>query len=140
MATLLDKIKKDVKKGIEEGIAVVKEGANVVSEKVGEVTAEGKRQLKLYEMRKKIDSLLSALGVRVCQVFGAKKNPASDEKVKAIYAKIQKLEGQMIKLGGGEKAAPKKPAGKTKAAGKKVAASAMKKVPKKVAKKVPAKK
>jgi hypothetical protein len=41
MAGLFDKIKKDVKKGIEEGIAVVKEGASVVSGKMGELTAEG---------------------------------------------------------------------------------------------------
>jgi hypothetical protein len=140
MATLLEKIKKDVKKGIEEGIAVVKEGANVVSEKVGEVTAEGKRQVKMYDLRKKIDTQLSALGIRVCQVLGVKKNPALDDVVKTIYSKIQKLEDQLKKLEGGAKAAPKKPAGKAKATGKKAAASAMKKAPKKVAKKAPAKK
>ena len=47
MAGLFDKIKKDVKKGIEGGIAVVKEGASVVSGKMGELTTEGKRQYKM---------------------------------------------------------------------------------------------
>ena len=44
MESLFDKMRNNLKKGIEEGIAVLKEGANVVSVKMNELSAEGKRQ------------------------------------------------------------------------------------------------
>ncbi len=62
MAGLFDKIKKDVKKGIEEGIAVVKEGASVVSGKMGELTAEGKRQYKMFDLKARIPAIQTVAG------------------------------------------------------------------------------
>ncbi len=124
MAGLFDKIKKDVKKGIEEGIAVVKEGASVVSEKMGELTAEGKRQYKMFDLKMKIQSQMTALGGRAYDVLDSKKSPAADSKVKAVFAKIKKLEEQLRKLEGGKgvkAAAPKKPALKAKATPKRTA-------------------
>ena len=115
MASLFDKIKKDVKKGIEEGIAVVKEGANVLSEKMGELTAEGKRQYKMFALKAKIQSQMTELGGRAYDVLDSKKSPAADSRVKAVYAKIKKLEEQLSKLEREREtkaAAPKKPAAK----------------------------
>ena len=143
MAGLFDKIKKDVKKGIEEGIAVVKEGAGVVSEKMGELTAEGKRQYKMYDLKAKIQSQMTVLGGRAYDVLDSKKSPAADSTVKAVYVKIKKLEEQLCKLEGGKEtkaAAPKKPAMKAKATPKKTAPAAAKKTATKAAKKAPAKK
>jgi len=48
----------------------------------------------------------------------SKKSPAADSRVKAVYAKIKKLEEQLSKLERGREtkaAAPKKPAAKAKA-------------------------
>jgi polyhydroxyalkanoate synthesis regulator phasin len=103
MTGLFDKIKKDVKKGIEEGIAVVKEGANVVSEKMGELTAEGKRQYKMFDLKAKIQNQMTELGGRAYDLLDSKKSPAADSKVKAVYVKIKKLEEQLSKLEGGKK-------------------------------------
>ena len=44
MEGLFDKISKNLKKGMEEGIAILKEGVNVVSVKMNELSAEGKKQ------------------------------------------------------------------------------------------------
>lgn len=143
MAGLFDTIKRDVKKGIEEGIAVVKEGASVVSEKMGELTAEGKRQYRMFDLKAKIQGQMTVLGGRAYDVLDGKKNPATDEKVKTLYAKIKKLEGQLRKLEGGKEtkaAAPKKPAAKKKAAPKKAGKPAVKKAAAKAAKKAPVKK
>ncbi len=143
MAGLFDKIKKDVKKGIEEGIAVVKEGANVVSEKMGELTAEGKRQYKMFDLKAKIHSQMTVLGGRAYDVLDCKKSPAADDKVKAVFVKIKKLEEQLRKLEGGKEtkaAAPRKPATKAKATPKKTVQPAAKKTASKAAKKAPAKK
>lgn len=39
-----EKVKKDLQTGIEEGVAIVKKGADSVKEKVEELTEEGKRR------------------------------------------------------------------------------------------------
>jgi hypothetical protein len=143
MASLFDKIKKDVQKGIEEGIAVVKEGASIVSGKMGELTAEGKRQYKMFDLKAKIQSQMTELGGRAYDVLDSKKSPAADSKIKAAFAKIKKLEEQLQKLEGGKVtkvAAPKKPAAKAKATPKKNAKAAVKKTVPKGVKKAPAKK
>ena len=143
MAGLFDKIKKDVKKGIEEGIAIVKEGASVVSEKMGELTAEGKRQYKMFDLKAKIQSQMTVLGGRAYDVLDSKKSPAADSKVKAVFVKIKKLEQQLSKLEGRKEtkaAAPIKPATKAKATPKKTAQAAAKKTATKATKKAPAKK
>lgn len=142
MAGLFDKIKKDLKKGVEEGIAVVKEGASVVSAKMGELTAEGKRQYKMFDLKTKIQNYMAELGGRTYEVMNDKKSPAADSKVKSVAAKIKKLEEQLRKLEGEKeiKASPKKkPAAKAKAAPKKTARPAAKKTAKKTTKKTPAK-
>jgi hypothetical protein len=143
MAGLFDKIKKDVKKGIEEGIAIVKEGASVVSEKMGELTAEGKRQYKMFDLKAKIQSQMTVLGGRAYDVLDSKKSPAADSKVKAVFVKIKKLEQQLSKLEGRKEtkaAAPIKPATKAKATPKKTAQAAAKKTATKATKKAPVKK
>ena len=142
MAGLFDKIKKDVKKGIEEGIAVVKEGASVVSGKMGELTAEGKRQYKMFDLKAKIQSQMTVLGGRAYDVLDSKKSPAADSKVKAVFVKIKKLEEQLSKLEGRKEtkaAAPIKSATKAKSTPKKTAQAAAKKTATKAAQKAPVK-
>jgi len=143
MAGLFDKIKKDVKKGIEEGIAVVKEGASVVSGKMGELTAEGKRQYKMFDLKSKIQCQMTELGGKAYDVLDSKQSLAADSKIKAVYAKIKKLEEQLRKLEGGKEAkaaAPKKPVPRVKVSAKKIVRTAAKKTATKTAKKASAKK
>jgi len=143
MAGLFDKIKKDVKRGIEEGIAAVKEGASVVSEKMGELTAEGKRQYRMFDLKSKIQNEMTVLGGRAYDVLDSKKSPAADSKVKALFVKIKKLEQQLSKLEGmkvTKTAAPIKPATKAKATPKKTSQAAAKKTATKATKKAPVKK
>jgi hypothetical protein len=140
MASLFDKIKKDVQKGIEEGIAVVKEGASVVSGKMGELTAEGKRQYKMFDLKAKIHSQMTELGGRAYDVLDSKKSPAADSKIKAVFVKIKKLEAQLHKLEGIKEtkaAVPKKPATIAKATPKKIAQVSAKKRTTKATKKAP---
>jgi hypothetical protein len=143
MASLFDKIKKDVQKGIEEGIAVVKEGASVVSGKMVELTAEGKRQYKMFDLKWKIQSQMTELGGKAYDVLDSKKSPTADSKVKAVFVKIKKLEEQLRKLEVGKEtkaATPKKPVTKAKTISKKIAQAPAKKTATKTAKKVLAKK
>jgi len=143
MAGLFEKIKKDVKKGIEEGIAAVKEGANTVSDKMGELTAEGKRQYKIYDLKAKIRRQMTELGGRAYDLLDIQKSPATDSKVKAVYGKIKKLEMQLSKLEGKtetQATVPPKPTAKAKATPKKTLRPAAKKTATTTAQKAPAKK
>lgn len=143
MAGLFDKIKKDVKKGVEEGIAGVKKGASVVSEKMGELTTEGKRQYKMFHLKLKIQSQLTELGGRAYDVLDSKKSPVADRKIKSVFVKIKKLEEQLRKLEGGKEskaAVPKNHATKVKATPKKITQASAKKTVKETAKKASAKK
>lgn len=142
MSSLFDKIKKDLKKGIEEGIAAVKEGASVVSEKMGELTTEGKRQYKMFDIKATIQNQMTELGGRAYDILNNKKSPAADSKVKTVFARIKKLEEQLRKLEGEKekKTAPqRKPATKAKTTPKKAARPAAKKATPKTTKKSPAK-
>ena len=116
MEGLFDKIKKDVKKGFKEGIAAVVQGASVVSAKMSELTAEGKRQYKMLALQLKIQTQMTELGGRTYDVLNKKQSPETDRKIKAVFVKIKKLEAQLHKLEAGKNtktAARKKPVKKT---------------------------
>ncbi|MBE0557504.1 MAG: hypothetical protein IH628_09760 [Proteobacteria bacterium] len=137
MAGKFDKIKKNLKKGIEEGVAVVKEGADVVSGKMGELTAEGKRQYKIFDLKAKIQRQMAVLGVTAYDVLDGNKSPAAFSKVKTAFAKIKKFETQLGTLEGKKEtkaAVPAKPARKAKATPKKSAQASTKKTAPKVSK------
>jgi hypothetical protein len=116
MEGLFDEIKKDMKKGFKEGIAAVVQGASVVSAKMSELTAEGKRQYKMLALQLKIQTQMTELGGRTYDVLNKKQSPETDRKIKAVFVKIKKLEAQLHKLeadNNTKTAARKKPAKKT---------------------------
>lgn len=98
MEGIFDKIKKDVKKGWKEGIAAVMQGANVVSVKMDELSDEGKRQYKMFNLYVKIKDQKNALGEMAYAVLKSGKNLDEDKKLKASYNKIKKLEWQLSKI------------------------------------------
>lgn len=114
-----EKVKKDLQKGVKEGITVVKEGLAVAKEKLGELTVEGKRQYRIFELKTRVQKQIADIGGRVYDLSSKLKNPMLDRKVKAIVARVKKLEAQITKLEG-KKVAPKKTATKrtTKSRGK----------------------
>jgi hypothetical protein len=115
MESLFDKIRNNLKKGMEEGIAVLKEGANVVSVKMNELSAEGKRQYKIFNLNLKIQDQMNELGGITYAVLDGRKSLDENKKIKAAFAKIKKLEWQLSKIGGKriKNNAPKKPTKKT---------------------------
>ena len=100
MESIFDQIRNNLKKGMEEGIAVLKEGANVVSVKMNELSAEGKRQYKIFNLNLKIQDQINELGGMTYIVLESGKSLDENKKIKAAFAKIKKLEWQLIKIGG----------------------------------------
>jgi hypothetical protein len=123
MESLFDQIKNNLKKGMEEGIAVLKEGATVVSVKMNELSAEGKRQYKIFSLNLKIQDQMNELGGITYAVLDSRKSLDEDKKIKAAFAKIKKLEWQLSKIGGKiiKAVSAKKPAKKGKVITKKAA-------------------
>jgi peptidoglycan hydrolase CwlO-like protein len=107
-----EKVKKDIRKGIKEGIGIVKEGATVVREKAEELTEEGKKRIKIFDLKTKVQKEISELGGKVYDLSSKVKNPMLDSKVKAAVARIKKLETQVARFEGKIKIASKKVARK----------------------------
>jgi len=113
--TLWDRIKKDVKKGIDEGMAAVRKGATVAVEKAGELAEEGKRRYKIFELKMKVQSNFTDLGGKVYDlVLRGSKNPAADSKVKSTIASVKKLEARIARLEKAGSKSPRKGAKKSK--------------------------
>jgi len=93
-----EKIKKDLRTGFQSGMAVIREGAVAAREKAEELTEEGKRQYKLFELKTKVQKEITELGGKVYGLICAEKDPVADNRVKASVSKIKKLENQLAKL------------------------------------------
>jgi hypothetical protein len=103
-----EKIKKDVQKGFREGITVIRERAE-------ELTEEGRKKYRLFELKNKVHKEMSDLGGAVYEARKKTRNPMVDSKVKAIVDRIARLEDQLDKLEGkAKKAARKKTVAKKK--------------------------
>ncbi len=102
-------VKKDLQNEIKAGVKMVKEGAAVVKKKAGQLTDEGKRQYKIYDLRSRVNEWTAELGAKVYELSSKVGNPMTDTTVRLIITRIRKLEAQITKL----EAKPKSASGKT---------------------------
>ena len=94
-----DKLRRDIKKGVDEGLNAFKEGTTAIKERAGTITDDLKKRVKVFELKQKIQVHLTDLGGRVYELSSDKrKNPLADVKVKGIVDKIKKIENQISKL------------------------------------------
>jgi len=99
-----EKVKKDLEKGIKDGIYVVREGVSRVGAKTEELTEEGRRRYRIFELKNKVRRWTADLGGRVYELSSEIENPMLDTKVKLMVSRIRKLENQIGRLerrGGG---------------------------------------
>ena len=94
------KMKKDLQKGIGESIVLVKESAAVVQKKAEELSEEGKKRYKLYELQTKVQKEMTRFGQKVYDLSTEGKDPMLDSKVKAMKAGIAKLQDEISELEG----------------------------------------
>ena len=111
-----DKIQDDLKKNLQEGIEIFKEGSSVFTEKFEELTGEGKKKYHIFNLNMKVQEEFANLGGTIYDLTVKKsKNPLSNIKVKSILIKINKMEAEINKMEG---KADNKPAKKTPAKAK----------------------
>lgn len=97
-----EKIKKDIQESVRDGIGKVREGVTVVRAKAGELTEEGKRRIRIFELKTKVQREISELGGRVYTLSKKSKALSPDKKVQSILTRIRRLEDKITKLEGGQ--------------------------------------
>ncbi len=87
-------VKRDLKKAVEEGWTVVKDGAKVAAEKSEEVAKTGKLKYKAHILHKDAEKLFADLGGIIYDLANgpSKKNPLSNPEVKRLVKEIGELE------------------------------------------------
>jgi hypothetical protein len=97
---LLEKIKKDLSKALKDGLVIIKEGSIQMKKRAGELAEEGKRQVKLFELKQRVQGYFMDLGGMMYETIriGGNKNPLADKKVKSTIDAINKIEEQITKL------------------------------------------
>ena len=94
-----EKMQKDIRKNIQDGVAALKEGSTTVSKKIELLTEEGKKKYRIYSLQVNVKEEFEKLGGQVYDLKMKKaKNPMSSRKVSTIITRINKLEAQITKL------------------------------------------
>jgi hypothetical protein len=89
-----EKIQKDIREGLE----IVKEGSAVVSQRIEQLTEEGKRKYQVLTLNMKVQDEFSKLGGKIYDLSFRKKNPMTDKRVLSIISRINKLEEKITTL------------------------------------------
>lgn len=91
-----DTVKADLKKAVEEGWTVVKDGARVAAEKSEEVAKTGKLRYKAHVLHKDVEKIFADLGGRIFDLANgpSKKDPLSNPEVKRLIEEIRALENE----------------------------------------------
>jgi len=117
-----ENIKKDIKKGIDEGIHIMKEGTASMIERAEALAEEGRRKVRSFEIKQKIQVQFAELGGKLYDLLEKKsKAPLSHPSVKSILKKIESLKDELLKIEEKTPPAKKKKKKKKKTAGKKTA-------------------
>jgi len=103
-----DEVKKDMQKGINEGVSLMKTGASLASRKFGQLTDEGKRWYKAFDLKSKVHAEVAELGARIYSLSKDGKMEIEDSKAKAIIKKIASLETRIEKIEAEPPAGPSK--------------------------------
>lgn len=111
---ILNGLKKDIEKGLKQGVDAVKSTATLVREKAEELTEKGKTQYQLYELNNKLQKQFADLGGKLHQLAKSKKVKISNQELRKLITAIDKIQSSISKLESKEASAavPKKPAAK----------------------------
>jgi|Deesub1362A_J573_1020465.scaffolds.fasta_scaffold01172_6 hypothetical protein len=104
-----EKIQKDIKRNLKEGIDLFRERSSTVTKKLEWLTEEGKKRYKLFNLNMKVQEEFAHLGGRVYDLMSKNvDNPLANKRVQSIFKKIKRLEAQINRLEGRDTRAKKK--------------------------------
>ena len=128
-----DKIQDDLKKNLQEGLEIFKEGSSVVTDTLEKFTEGGKKKYKTFNLNMQVQEDFAKLGGEIYDLIAKKsKNPLGNKKVVVLMNKIKKMEATISKLESRDvKKTKKKTVKKKTATRKKTAKKTVKKAVKK---------
>lgn len=85
------KMKDDIARGL-------KDGAGTVAKKTGELSAEGQRKLKVFNLKRRIQGFMEDLGGAVYNAEMQKAGTISDDAAKEILKKIEAANTELKEL------------------------------------------
>ncbi len=102
----LDKVSTGLKKAVDEGWLVVREGAKVAEEKTKGVAKVGKLKYQVYTLQRRAEKYMTEIGGQVYDMSATpSENPLSSpdiidlvESVKEIEGEIKRLEGEIEEM------------------------------------------
>jgi len=98
-----ERIQKDLSENLKEGLEIVKEGSEAVTQKLEKLTEVGKNKYKVFNFNMKVQDEFAKLGGQIYDLTIKKsKNPLGNRKVISVIKKINRLEAQITKLEGKE--------------------------------------
>jgi len=96
-----EKIQKDIRKNLKEGIDFFKEGGSSVTKKLEWLTEEGKKRYRLFNLNMKVQEEFAHLGGRIYDLTSqGVEDPLGNRRVRSIIKKIRRLEDQINKIEG----------------------------------------
>lgn len=95
-----NKVKRDMRKGVNEGITVLKDGLAFLREKAEELTEEGKKRYRIYSLKARVQKEMADLGGKVYDLQKTRRNPLLDASVQSLIQRIARLEEQIARLEG----------------------------------------
>lgn len=92
--TFWNKMKDDVRQGINQGVSVLKEGSTIAKEKATKMAEMGKVRYQMFLMEQKIEKNFAEIGKRIYELAetDASKAAASDPTIKKMISEAKKLE------------------------------------------------
>ncbi len=96
----LNKLRRDIEEGIKQGIVYVEKGVALVKEKAGELTDEGKKQYRMFELKTRLQKDIAALGAKVYALTAAGSVKPVHQDVQKLIDRIGKAEKALARLEG----------------------------------------
>lgn len=92
------KMRNDISKGFKDGLDKVVDGAESVAKKAGDVSAEGQRKVKIFNLKRKFQGYMEDLGVAIHNAEVPTPGTVADEDVKAIPKQIKEANEELKAL------------------------------------------
>lgn len=94
-----DKLQKEMKKNVDEGLSIIKESGTTVSKQIEKITDEGKKKYQVFSLNMKVQDEFAKLGGQIYDLIVKKsKSPLKNRNVSSTIRRINKLEAQISKL------------------------------------------
>jgi hypothetical protein len=95
-----EKVNSGLRKAVEDGWLVVKEGTKVAAGKTDEVTRRGRLRYQVYSLHRKAEKSLTKIGGKVYDIakMPSKKNPLSNREIINLVDEVNKIEEKVKKI------------------------------------------